>query len=436
MIEVFLLTMVYYQIWATFYRYMAMPGYYGNGKYVLSGVYAALLIIIFYLCEGFHFGYYKFTEVFTSQWIALFIVDFISYFQLCLIGNRMINIIPLAMVFIISILIILILTVVYNALFRRLYAPHDILLIYGGENALELRFKMQQRADKFKVTEAISASEDRAAIMKAIDRHDTVLINDVTGSERNDILKLCCECGIRTYVVPKISDLILEGGADVTLFDTPLKLVQGFGLTFTQRLVKRIMDIVLSLIAMIVCLPIMILTALAIKLEDRGSIFYKQKRVTRGGRVFEILKFRSMIMDAEKGGYNLSMRANKSDPRITKVGKVIRACRIDELPQLLNILKGDMSIVGPRPERVENVEAYAREIPEWHMREKVKGGLTGYAQVYGKYNTSSIDKIKLDISYIANYSLLLDVKLIFLTLRILTKKESTEGFSGKTAQDE
>ena len=172
----------------------------------------------------------------------------------------------------------------------------------------------------------------------------------------------------------------------------------------------------------------MLIIAIAIKVEDGGPVFYKQKRVTKGARVFDILKFRSMIVDAEKGGYDLSMRANGRDPRITKVGNVIRAIRVDELPQLLNILKGDMTIVGPRPERVENVEAYSHEMPEWHFREEVKAGLTGYAQIYGKYNTSAYDKLRLDLMYIENYSLLLDIRLIFQTVRILLSKESTEGF--------
>jgi len=190
--------------------------------------------------------------------------------------------------------------------------------------------------------------------------------------------------------------------------------------------VKRILDLVLCLIAMIPATPIMLLVALAIKLEDGGPVFYKQKRASLDGKVFEILKFRSMIVDAEKEGH--SIPATGRDPRITKVGRFTRATRIDELPQLLNIIKGDMSIVGPRPERVEHMELYGREIPEFDFRTKVKGGLTGYAQIYGKYNTSPYDKLRLDMMYIENYSLMLDVKLILLTLRIMLSKESTEGF--------
>lgn len=170
----------------------------------------------------------------------------------------------------------------------------------------------------------------------------------------------------------------------------------------------------------------MLVVAIAIKMEDGGPVFFKQERVTRDEKRFDILKFRSMIVDAEKAGQVIP--ATDHDPRITKVGRVIRATRIDELPQIINILKGEMSIVGPRPERVEHVEKYQGEIPEFVYRTKVKGGLTGYAQIYGKYNTSPYDKLRLDLTYIEEYSILLDIKLILMTLQIMVRKESTEGF--------
>ena len=172
--------------------------------------------------------------------------------------------------------------------------------------------------------------------------------------------------------------------------------------------------------------PVFLAVSAAIKLEDGGPVFFKQKRATYDGKTFDILKFRSMIVDAEKYGH--SIPATEKDPRITKVGAFLRATRIDELPQLLNILKGDMSIVGPRPERVEHMEAYSAEVPEFPLRLKVKGGLTGYAQIYGKYNTSPYDKLRMDMMYVENYSFFLDLKLILMTIRIMLKKESTEGF--------
>ena len=426
--EIGLLAAVYYSIWAGFYRSEHMPLYYGNGKYVLIGVYIAIVLVILYLCEGLKYGLNKLIDVVVAQCVALFISDCFTYFQLCLMSNKMLNLFPMALVFAISCVIACVCVYWYTRLYHALYAPYDMLLIYGSKDALDLKFKLDQRRDKYTITEIIGVFQEFDRIKEAIMRHDAVLINDIAGTKRNDILKFCYEHSIRTYVVPKISDLIIDGAMDVNLFDTPLKLVKGGGLSLSQCLVKRTMDIVLCLIALIPCFPLMLLIALLIRLEDRGPVFYKQKRVTKDGKIFEIIKFRSMVVDAEKGGYNLSMRANGKDPRITRVGNVIRALRLDELPQILNIIKGDMSIVGPRPERVENVEAYARSIPEWHLREKVKGGLTGYAQIFGRYNTSPLNKIKLDMFYIENYSLLLDIKLIFLTVRVMFSKESTEGF--------
>ena len=272
----------------------------------------------------------------------------------------------------------------------------------------------------------ISYEEGYERIQKEIANHDAVIINDVPAQIRNDILKYCYMNEVRMYVVPKVSDIILRGADEINLFDTPLLLVKGRGLNPAQTAIKRIFDIILCLVTMIPTLPIMVAVAICIKFQDHGPVFYRQARVTEGGRVFNILKFRSMIVDAEKEGK--SIPATDQDPRITKVGKVIRATRIDELPQILNILKGDMSWVGPRPERVQHMEEYSEDIPEFVLRTKVKGGLTGYAQIYGKYNTSAYDKLRLDLMYIENYSIFLDIKLILMTIQIMLKKESTEGF--------
>lgn len=188
---------------------------------------------------------------------------------------------------------------------------------------------------------------------------------------------------------------------------------------------KRVLDVGISLLLLVLFSPLMLLTAVSIRLEDRGPIFYRQRRVTRDGREFDILKFRSMIVDAEKQGYK---PAGLRDSRITRTGRVIRAVRLDETPQLLNILKGDMSIVGPRPERVEHVRKYTEKLPEFSYRLRVRGGLTGYAQIYGKYNTSAEDKLKMDLMYIEKQSLLLDLQMILLTVKVMFLPESTEGF--------
>lgn len=226
-------------------------------------------------------------------------------------------------------------------------------------------------------------------------------------------------------MMPKIPDVLIKGSDQLHLFDTPILLTREYALTVGQRAAKRMIDIVCSLILLAIASPFMLFTAVLIKCYDAGPVFYKQIRCTRDGRKFSIIKFRSMRVDAEKDG--VARLASKNDARITPIGRFIRAVRIDELPQLLNILKGDMSFIGPRPERPEIIEQYMKEMPEFAFRMKVKAGLAGYAQVYGKYNTTPYDKLKLDLTYVENYSVWLDLKLMLLTLKILIKPESTEG---------
>ncbi len=428
-VEVGAFTVLYYYFWKWFYRDLLIEHhFYGNGKLVLMGIYAGLVLMLFYLFESFKFGHRKLSDVVMSQWIALILTNVISYFQICLIANVMIRFWPILALTAVEMALSLLLVTFYTYIYHRNYVPKNMVMIYGNDNAVNLKFKMDSRPDKYTVTKILNVNSGFETISQEIRDHDAVIINDVPSQIRNDILKYCYRMGIRTYVVPKISDIIVRGAYDINLFDTPLLLVKARGLSPSQRFVKRTMDILLCLIALIPGAPIMLLIALAIKLEDHGPVFYRQKRVTRGGREFDILKFRSMIVDAEKGGYTMAMRANGKDPRITRVGRVIRACRVDELPQLLNILKGDMSLVGPRPERVENVSEYSEQVPEFAYRNKVKGGLTGYAQIYGKYNTGAYDKIRLDLMYIENYSIFLDIKLLLMTLKILITPESTEGF--------
>ena len=424
-LEVIILSVVYFAIWKLCYSVNSFPAYLGNGKLLLTAVYAVLCWLFIKNSDGFRFGNLKISELGIAQWIGLAIVNVITYFQLCLIANKMINPFPMIGLMVADMLIATLFVFCYNNLHRRLYAPHNMIMIFGRETAVGMKIKMDKLKEKYQVTKLISADEGLDAICEKIKDFESVIINDVEAELRNDILKYCYENGIRTYVIPKITDIIMRGASPVTAFDTPMLLVNGTGLNVGQRFLKRAMDIAISLIGLIVASPIMLVVALAIKLEDKGPVFYKQKRVTLNGDVFEILKFRSMIVDAEK--YAGAVLATEDDPRITKVGKFIRATRLDEIPQILNILKGDMSVVGPRPERKVLADEICKEVPEFAYRLKVRGGLTGYAQIYGKYNTSAYDKLRLDLMYIENYSLLLDIKLIILTLRIIFSKESTEG---------
>lgn len=424
--EVFVLMAAYYIMWKYQYSPKYFTDYYSRGRYVLAGVYGFLIIVLFWNCEGFKFGHLKFADVFASQAIAIFLVDFVTYFQLCLMAQRMVVVYPILILMAVELVIEFILVYIFTVIYHKLYIPKNMVMIYGNNDAITLKFKMDERGDKYRVNKLISINEGLDKICECIKDYDAVIINDVSAKIRNDLLKFCYDNGIRAYVTPKLSDIILSGADDVTLFDTPLRLVTGKGLTITQRAIKRAMDLIICIIAMIPATPIMLVVALCIKLEDRGPVFFKQKRVTKDGREFNILKFRSMIVNAEKEG--MPIAATGGDKRITRTGRIIRATRLDELPQILNIIKGDMSIVGPRPERVEYFNDYSREIPEFRYRAKVKGGLTGFAQIYGRYNSTAYDKLRLDLMYIENYSVLLDIKLMLMTLRIMITPESTEGF--------
>lgn len=429
-LEVLVMTLLYYVIWKDGYDFAAFAY---KGKYVLMGVYAGLLYIFFQNADCTMFGQLLRMDLIMGQVVALFLTNFVTYFQLCLIANAMLNPKPLLALFCLEVVIAIVLIFLYTGLYHKLYAAHDMLLIYGNKRGVGLKIKMDSRRDKYHVSKLMCVDDGLEPIYQEIRKHDAVILTDVPAQTRNDILKYCYRYRVRTYVAPKLTDIMLRGAKNNTLFDTPLLLVKGSGLTPAERVVKRFMDLVLCGIAMIPLAPIMLLVAAAIKIEDGGPVFFRQKRLTRNGREFEILKFRSMIVDAEK--YDGPVLAEDNDPRITKVGKFIRATRLDELPQILNILKGDMSIVGPRPERKVLADQYCQELPEFNYRLKVRGGLTGYAQIYGKYNTTAYDKLRMDLMYIENYSLMLDIKLIILTLRIIFSKDSTEGID-KAAENQ
>ena len=422
LLEILILTLAYYIVWMKGYD-LAYFAY--KGKYVLMGVYAVLLYALFLNSECTMFGQLHRGDLIMAQLISICLVHGITYLQLCLIANGILPLAPMLALTGADIVIAIVLILLYTSLYHRLYAPHDMLLIYGHRRGVELKIKMDARKDKYNISGLISSDEGYDKIIQEIPKYDAVVINDVPAQLRNDLLKYCYRYRVRTYVSPKLTDIMLRGARNITLFDTPLLLVKGTGLTPAERVAKRAMDILISAIVLLILSPLMLLIAAAIKLEDGGPIFFRQKRLTRHGREFDILKFRSMVVDAEK--YAGAVLATDNDPRITRVGRIIRPFRLDELPQLINILKGDMSIVGPRPERKVIADEYCKDIPEFAYRLKVRGGLTGYAQIYGKYNTSAYDKLRLDLMYIENYSLLLDIKLMILTIRILFSKESTEG---------
>ena len=425
-------------VWIGFVRYNNQTGsLMGKGNLLMSfGIYFLLYHIIGKALKAFRIGVDRKANLLASQVLTVFSVDAVEVLVSCAITGQF-RFFPdflwrYVLLALVQSVLLCLLVIPLVDLYRHFFKAHQILEVYQEASYEKLHF-MNDRPDKFHIKDIININEGLDKIFDKMEDYDAVLINDIPSEIKNDILKECFNRNKRVYFTPKISDIIGKNSEEINLFDTPLYLCRNSGLTFAQSFIKRICDIVFSLIGIIITSPILLVTALAIKLEDGGPVFFRQERATLGGREFSILKFRSMIVDAEKDGR--PHPAGEKDPRITKVGNFIRATRIDELPQLINILKGDMSIVGPRPERLEHVHKYCEEIPEFSYRLKVKGGLTGPAQVFGKYNTSPLNKLKMDLYYITNYSLLLDLQILFETVKILVQKESTEGFSEERAEE-
>lgn len=426
MINVCMMTALFSYSWYHFYADMMYTyRFYRRGNYVVLALYAVLLFFFSNMYGSLKIGRFRRIEVLLSQYLSLFLTNVVMYVVISLLAFRFVTPFYLFVVLLAEMLVSTIWNVIVIKLYNRIFQPWKILLVYGERPAADLVYKVEARRDKYAIYDAVNINEGMEQIKKRILDFQAVIIGDIPAVERNDVLKYCYAKKVRAYVIPKISDIILMGADRIHVFDTPFMLSRGYTLSFDQRFGKRTLDIILSVLLLIAASPFMLLTALAIKLYDHGPVFYSQVRCTKGGREFAIYKFRSMIVDAEKkGGVQL---AKEHDKRITPVGRVIRAARIDELPQLFNILKGDMSFVGPRPERPELIKEYSQEMPEFVFRMRVKAGLTGYAQVYGKYNTTPYDKLKLDLFYIENYSFWTDMKLILMTVKTIFKPASTEG---------
>lgn len=423
-------TVLYVYVWQRVYNDIMQNSmwrsFHRKGFWLLAAVYFLLLLFFTATYGGLRIGYLKPMDVFFSQVISLFFTNVVSYFQISLLSLKLVTPYPLLLMMLAEIAIAGIWTFISHRLYKQFFPPKRLLFISGERPVDDILRKFETRRDKYHILKCIYESEGRQSIeAEILKNYDGVVLWDMNTVLRNKLLKFCYSKGVRVYIMPKIPDIMVQGSEKLNLFDTPILLIREYAMTIEQRFVKRAIDVLCALILIVVTSPIMLITAIAIKLYDGGPILYKQIRCTRDMREFKILKFRSMRSDAEKDG--VARLASKNDSRITPVGKIIRKVRIDELPQLFNILNGDMSFIGPRPERPEIIREYQEEMPEFTFRTKVKAGLAGYAQVYGKYNTTPYDKLKLDLFYIENYSVWLDLKLMLLTLKILFQSESTEG---------
>ena len=422
-----LVTVPFALCWYLYYaKHIASP-FYAKGDYLVVALFFVLFIIFGRVYDAFLMSMQRISEIIYAQFLAAAVSDFIMYIVIWLLSKHLPNILPGVAALIGQ--VILAAVWAYNAhhAYFITFPPQATAVIYDARRGMEQLIGKYGLDAKYRVVLTATA-EECIANLAMLDGVSTVFMSGIHSHDRNTILKYCVENNIGTFVIPRIGDTIMSGAYPMHMFHLPMLKVGRYHPQPEYLFIKRLLDIVISAAALVILSPIFLITAIAIKATDHGPVFYKQIRLTKDGKEFGILKFRSMRVDAEKDGV-ARLSSGEHDDRITPVGKVIRAYRIDELPQLVNILKGELSIVGPRPERPEIAAQYCEEMPEFSLRLQAKAGLTGYAQIYGKYNTTPYDKLVMDLMYIAHPSIVEDLKIMFATVKILFMPESTEGIS-------
>lgn len=403
----------------------------------LSG-YVIMLVLLSAIYGTYEVGRKKAKQVAFSIAIASVLTDLFTYFELSIMKTneannttfKLENLGILAAVIAIQILIIICMCLLGERFYFWINPKEKCLIVAANkDDSMRVAVALMDFAKRYEVTEIV-AYDDPQLEDKMV-ANDTIVLYEVPVEIRTRVIDFCYQNLKNIYFNPHIADILEQNSRPVIVDDISFFSTRFHMITFEERIVKRLMDVVISLIGIVITSPILLIAAICIKKNDGGSVFFRQQRATVHGKVFNIIKFRTMKENVE----NFSV--TKDDDRVTKVGKVLRKYRIDELPQLFNILKGDMSLVGPRPEMLENVRDYTKELPEFRYRLRMKAGLTGYAQITGKYNTSSFDKLMLDLMYIENYSLLKDIQLLFQTVLVLFKAESsTQAFDNSKEKDD
>lgn len=423
-----LITGMEFLIWFFFYNPNINLPFYAKGHYLMTVVFMVIYLVFNRVYGGFMVGTASVIDLIFSQIIAIGFTVGSSYAIFSLLSYKLVNPAPLIIGFFGFSIVAALWCFVADKVYFRLHKPKKTIVIFGNKESYESLKGVKGMTKRFLVEEVHDSEKTTLEFLfEKIMGFDAVFMCGVPSDYRNEILKYCIANDIACFIKPKISDTIIRGGKTIQMMNVPVYRCKRADTGIIYLVLKRVMDVVLSLIAIVISSPFMLFTAAAIKLYDGGKVFYKQTRLTKNGKEFEVIKFRSMIQDAEKDG--VARLAKDGDDRITPVGKVIRMLRLDELPQLFNILKGDMSFVGPRPERPEIAKEYEKDMPEFALRLQVKAGLTGYAQVYGKYNTPPYDKVQMDLMYVANQSIMEDLKLMLMTFKILFIPSSTEGVS-------
>lgn len=401
---------------------------YARTSILLLVIYALALIWFHSTYGSMRVGQKKVLTLCTSHLLSLFFSDTLLV-MLCTLSVRQLPAIPFfILVFILQLIVSIVWCLLANKLYFRITPDKKAAIIHCREQDLKSILEICHPTNHFDVVCTVDVNASSAAfddVVSQIAKAEVVFLGNVPSDLQERIIRYCVDHQLPLIMRPTFHNMMLSAAQCRFISHTPALEIALHTPSVFHLFCKRAMDIVGSALLLLITSPILVLVALLVRFQDGGPALYRQKRLTKGGKVFEILKFRSMHIDAEKDG--VARLAAQNDARITRLGKFIRATRLDELPQLWNILRGDMSLVGPRPERPEIAEQYSREIPEFNTRLQVKAGLTGYAQVHGKYNSTPQDKLHMDLMYISAQSIALDIKLILQTIQTMMKHESTEG---------
>lgn len=421
------LTIPFGIVWFSYYAERITTPYYERGNFLVVALFVLLYVACGRTYDAFLISYNRIFEMVYSQVLSALIADVVMYIVVSLLSMKFVNPLYMLMVLAAQILVSVLWSYMTQTWYFATVRPRRTVIIYDVRRGMEDLIHAYGLNKKFDVVATATAAECIESKLAVLAGMEAVFVCGVRSHERNIILKYCIANDIRLFVIPRVGDVLMSGARKMHMLHLPMLMAERYNPPAEYLFFKRLIDIAVCGVAVVAAGPVMLVTALAIKLCDGGPVFYRQCRLTKDGKQFNVLKFRSMRTDAEKNGAQLS--TGDKDDRVTPVGRVIRKVRIDELPQLFNILAGSMSIVGPRPERPEIAEQYRKELPEFDLRLQAKAGLTGYAQVYGKYNTTPYDKLQMDLMYIANPSLVEDFRIIFATVKILFLPESTEGIA-------
>lgn len=423
--NVVLLTVSFAVCWFGYYAERVYWPFYYCGNWAVVILFVVFYVVFARIYDAFLVSHHRISEMIYSQILAAAIADGFMYLVIWLLMERLPNVLPGIGALTAQCIVAVVWSTLSHWWYFSTFQPKRSAIIHDSERVIEnliYEYGMDKKFNVIKIALVDECLDD----LGMLDSLEAVFLSDLHSHDRNLILKYCVGHNICVYVIPRIGDVIMSGASRMHMFHLPMLRVGRYSPNPEYLILKRVFDLMVAGIAAVILAPVMLVTAIAIKLYDHGPVFYKQTRLTKDGREFEVLKFRSMRVDAESNGI-ARLSSGESDPRITPVGHVIRKFRIDELPQIFNILEGSMTIVGPRPERPEIAAQYENVLPEFRLRLQAKAGLTGYAQVYGKYNTTPYDKLQMDLMYIAHPSILEDLQICFATVKILFMSESTEG---------